>query len=571
MRAADSAKKFYMGVGGGDVGASNVFSAPRDPLELRYLQLLEHCPEPLCVHAGGRVVYVNPAGVEAIAARSAGQVIGRLITEFVHPDHVAPMLARRATLLREGDSTAPTEAVMLRLDGSPADVEVVSVLTRWDGKPAYQVVFRQLTLLKAAQETLHLQAALVSHATEAIIATTLTGTVTSWNPAAETIYKRLSTLAMGLPISEAVGAAIDAAAIVACGGVEHGTHRAADGSARSVRVAAAAMDNGYVLVCSDHTALRRAERRFQTVVNSLEEGVVVLDAQCRPDSINPAARRILGLPPDETLMDGLDLSTVFPLFDAAGTPLGLGAPLVEEVLASGVVIRNMVIGIDLLDGSRCWLSASARRLDDSESGHPSALASFTDITTQYTEQMLLDHKAHHDSLTGLPNRASAEARASHALQSHPPTLAAVMFIDLDNIKKINDALGHHAGDLAITVAAHRLRTALRPDDFLARHGGDEFVALFFGHANHGALKRLADDMHVALAKPLEVAGTRCTLTASIGVTKISRTDRRDAAQILRDADAAMYEAKVYRATTHFADIDAKTPKSRPRHDATELP
>jgi diguanylate cyclase (GGDEF)-like protein/PAS domain S-box-containing protein len=556
-----------MGVQGEDVDA-NVRSTPRDPLELRYLQLLEHCPEPLCVHADGRVVYVNPAGVEAIAARSADQVMGRLITEFVHPDHVAPMLARRAALRREGDSSAPTEAVMLRLDGSPADVEVVSVLTRWDGKPAYQVMFRQLTLLKAAQEALHLQSALVSHATEAIIATTLTGAVTSWNPAAEIIYKRPSTLAMGLPISEAIGAAIDPAAVVACGGVEHGTHRAADGSARSVRVAAAAMDNGYVLVCSDHTALRRAERRFQTVVNSLEEGVVVLNAHCRPESINPAARRILGLPSDETIMAGLDLSTVFPLCDAGGKPLGLGAPLIEEVLATGAVIRNVVIGIDLLDGTRCWLSASLRPLDAPDSGQPAALASFTDITTQYTEQMLLDHKAHHDALTGLPNRASAEARASHALQSHPPTLAAVMFIDLDNIKKINDALGHHAGDLAITIAAHRLRTALRPDDFLARHGGDEFVALFFGHANHGALKRLSDQMHAALGKPLEVAGTPCTLTASIGVTKVSPADHRDAAHILRDADAAMYQAKVHRATTHFAENRSKTPKPRQARNAT---
>jgi diguanylate cyclase (GGDEF)-like protein len=421
-------------------------------------------------------------------------------------------------------------------------------------------------LVKAAQATL--QAALVYHATEAIIATTLSGIVTSWNPAAEAIYQRLSARALGLPISDAVGDAIDPAAIVACGGVQHCTHRAADGSTRSVRVAAAAMDNGYVLVCTDHTPLQRAERRFQTVVKSLEEGVVVLDAQCRPESINPAARRILGLPSDETLMDGLDLSTVFPLSDAGGTPLGLGGPLVEEVLATGAVIRNLVIGIDLLDGTRCWLSASLRPLDDSDTGQPAALASFTDITRQYTEQVLLDHKAHHDSLTGLPNRAYAEARASDALQGHPPTLAAVMFIDLDNIKNINDVLGHHAGDLAITIAAQRLRAALRTGDFLARHGGDEFVALFFGHTHHAALKHLADRMHAALATPLDVAGTPCTLTASIGVTKVSPADHHDAAHILRDADAAMYKAKVHRATTHFADNGSTTPSPEKARNAT---
>lgn len=548
----------------GDAESSNVrepsSASPQDPSELRYLQLLEHSPDALCVHADGRVVYVNPAAVEAIAARSADEIVGRMITDFIHPDHVAPMLARVAALRREGDSSAPAETVMLRIDGSPVDVEAVSVLTCWDAKPAYQVIFRDLTLLKAAQATLHLQAALVTHATEAIIATTLTGTVTSWNPAAETIYQRPPARALALPINEAVGATIDPAAIVARGGVEHCTHRAADGSARTVRVAAAAMDNGYVLVCSDYTALRRAERRLQTIVNSLEEGVIVLDAHCRTESINPAARRILGLAPDQILKHGADLSTVFPLSDAGGKPLGSGQPMIAQVLASSAIVRNVVIGVDLLDGSRRWLLASVRPLDDTDAGQPAALASFTDITERYHEQIRLDHKAHHDSLTGLPNRAYAEARATHALQGHPPTLAAVMFIDLDNVKKFNDVLGHHAGDVVISTAAIRLRSALRCEDFLARHGGDEFVALLFGDAGRAALERLADRMHAALAEPLEAIGIPArTLTASIGITTVGPADHRDAAQILRDADAAMYTAKAHRATTRFADRDSHTP------------
>ena len=216
---------------------------------------------------------------------------------------------------------------MLRFDGSPLDAEAVSVLTRWNGEPAYLVIFRDVTLLKAAQAKLHLQSALVAHGTDAIIVTSLTGTVTSWNPAAETIYQRAPGRALGLPISEAVGAAIDPAVVVARGGVEHCAHRAADGSARSVRMAVAVMEDGYVLVCSDQTALRRAEQRVETVVNSLEAGVMVLDAHCRPQSINPAAHRILDFPSDQTLLDGLDMSTVFPLSTSDGKPLGSGPQL----------------------------------------------------------------------------------------------------------------------------------------------------------------------------------------------------------------------------------------------------
>ncbi len=120
--------------------------------------------------------------------------------------------------------------------------------------------------------------------------------------------------------------------------------------------------------------------------------------------------------------------------------------------------------------------------------------------------------------------------------------------------------GHHAGDLAIATAAQRLRSALRTDDFLARHGGDEFVALLFGQADRAALEQLAGRLHAALATPLHVAGTPRSLTASIGIAQVRSADPRDAAQIMRAADAAMYKAKEYRATTHFADNGSQVPE-----------
>jgi diguanylate cyclase (GGDEF)-like protein/PAS domain S-box-containing protein len=533
------------------VGADDASTTNASSVEPRYRQLLEHSPYPMCVHANGYVVYVNPAGVKGIAANSADDVVGRMITDFVDPDSIGPMLARISGLQEEGDSSPAAEAVMRRLDGSPLDVEVVSSLTNWNGKPAYQVVFRDLTMQKAAEEALRYQAALVTHATDAIIATTLTGMVTSWNPAAETIYGRSAADTLALPITEAVGAAIDPAAVIAGGGVRHGVHRAADGTALVVRVSAAAMDTGYVLVCSDQTALRRAERRFQTVVDSLVEGVVVLDANGRPEWINPAARRILGLASSRVLERDVDPSLVFPLYDADGKSLDNWHQFFVRGLKSGVANPHEIVGFNRPDGARRWLSVSCRMLDTSESGQQALLASFTDITDQRDAQLQLRHQAHHDSLTGLPNRAFAETAATQALQADPPTLAAVMFIDLDNIKTVNDAFGHHAGDIVIKAAAQRLRATLRSEDLIARHGGDEFVALLFGNADNTALKRLAERLHAALATPLEVAGISCSLTASIGVTEVKPGDSRDAAEILRDADTAMYKAKVYRATTHF--------------------
>ena len=167
--------------------------------------------------------------------------------------------------------------------------------------------------------------------------------------------------------------------------------------------------------------------------------------------------------------------------------------------------------------------------------------------------MQLAYRATHDGLTGLPNRSHAEARVSQALLSDAtPALAAVLFIDLDNMKVVNDELGHQAGDTMLKVAAARLRAGLRSEDFVARLGGDEFVALLFGSTGRPVLEQLSARLHEALGAPFEVMGTHRAMTASIGVTEVRPDDHRDAANILRDADLAMYRAKATRGGTCYA-------------------
>jgi PAS domain S-box-containing protein len=262
----------------------------------RYRQLIDHCPDMICVHQDGQWVYMNPAGVRWLGGTSVEQFVGRPITEFVHPDSVPAMLARIASLLDVGDATKPAEAIMLRLDGTAIDVESVSVLTVWQGRPAYQVVLRDMSAQKAVEATLRYQAALVDHVSDAVIATTFDGIVTSWNPAAEAIYRRPREWAVALPVSETVGAPLDPGAVVIRGGLVETTHHRADGAALAMRVSVAEMDDGFVLLCSDQTARRRAEQHFQSVVTSLEEGVVVVvGSDGRIESVNPAAGRVLGI------------------------------------------------------------------------------------------------------------------------------------------------------------------------------------------------------------------------------------------------------------------------------------
>ena len=203
------------------------------------------------------------------------------------------------------------------------------------------------------------------------------------------------------------------------------------------------------------------------------------------------------------------------------------------------------MGVDLPDKSRLWVSASTCLLSPDEPRYSAILLSLTDVTSYYAARQRLNYAATHDALTGLPNRTHVLDRVGRALASGGrEPLSAVIFIDLDNIKIINDSLGHHAGDDVLRLAARRLRAAVRSGDELARLGGDEFIALLANPIAADELVLLAQRLQATLAGPITVDELRFQVSASIGITRVEPDDRRSAAEILRDADAAMYDAKL---------------------------
>ena len=167
-----------------------------------------------------------------------------------------------------------------------------------------------------------------------------------------------------------------------------------------------------------------------------------------------------------------------------------------------------------------------------------------------TEALLRDreselrHLAFHDPLTGLANRAMFHERAGQAIIRHQDSNAtlAVLFVDLDNFKQVNDVLGHGAGDTVLSEVAQRLRNSVRGGDIIARLGGDEFGVLAQGVSDAQQAVLIADRIIQALAAPIDIEGTPTTVTGSVGIA-LHQPGQASVDDLLRRADDAMYAAK----------------------------
>jgi diguanylate cyclase (GGDEF)-like protein len=173
-----------------------------------------------------------------------------------------------------------------------------------------------------------------------------------------------------------------------------------------------------------------------------------------------------------------------------------------------------------------------------------AWGSFQDITARRLSEEQIVRLAHYDELTGLPNRNLFASHLSHALTraKRSGQSVALLFIDLDRFKNINDALGHDVGDEVLKIVGERLSEALRASDLLARLGGDEFVAIAEDVAHSEAVAALAAKLIAAVDRPIKVSGHEFTLTASLGIS-LFPNDGSDVQTLLKNADTAMYRAK----------------------------
>ncbi|PVY23216.1 sensor domain-containing diguanylate cyclase [Williamsia muralis] len=299
-----------------------------------------------------------------------------------------------------------------------------------------------------------------------------------------------------------------------------------------------ARQNGQAVPRSDSLTVKG---RLSDVIDALSHGVVIVDHRGHVMFVNAAAYRLSGghVNPSANVRDA-EFHRKFSLYDSDGEPLWQRERPLWRALHAGEPVTE-VVGYDEPDGSRVWLLVTAHALDPD---NPESLlvVSIADVTSYHATADHLTYRATHDHLTGLPNREHTIATLAHYLRArHRRDPLVVMFIDLDELKTINDTFGHSTGDTVLRTSAARLRHALPTTAILGRIGGDEFVAIHLDGID--SLPELTHNLHTALATPIPLAGHQLRVRASIGVVIVPPGDMRSTDHILRRADHAMYRAK----------------------------
>jgi diguanylate cyclase (GGDEF)-like protein/PAS domain S-box-containing protein len=406
---------------------------------------------------------------------------------------------------------------------------------------------------------------------QAVIATDPLGKVIYWNSAAQELYGWSAEEVMGRPIVEVTPSedlaeqAQEIMGELMAGRSWTGefTVRRKDGTTFPAMVTDTPVHDeqgnlvAVIGVSTDITEikqteeLRRSEERFRLLVEGVKDyAIFMLDAEGHISSWNAGAQRINGYTSEEII--GRHFSVFYLPED-----IERGHPEEELRLAQKQGQHNEEGWRVRKDGERFWASVLITALFDEDGNLRGFSKVVRDITERKRMEERLEYQAFHDLLTGLPNRHLFMDRLGQTLkrtERRTEQEAAVLFMDLDNFKIVNDSLGHELGDELLIAVVERLRGSLRPGDTLARFGGDEFTVLIEDVKSPEDVLRVAERIVQDLREPFVLGERELFVRASIGIA-LGDAHTKSPVDLLRNADMAMYRAKADAADYRMFDPD----------------
>ena len=530
--------------------------------EERYRNLFENANDIIYVHdLDGNYISLNHAA-QRVFGYTREEALSLNMTAIVAPEHIETAREKlREKLNGRRDQTA-YEIDCFKKDGRRITLEINSTVVRKNGDAiAVQGIARDVTDRKVSEEALRESEQryrdLFENANDLIYTHDLRGNFTSLNRAGERLTGYSREEALGMNISQVVApeslASARANAVRKMASETLTTYEtdiiAKDGRRVSLELSTRLIMHkgspiGIQGVGRDITERRRteqdlkaSERRFRQLGEGIFHQVWTAEPNGWLDYVNARTLEYFGRPAEELIKGGWR-EVVHP--DDLDECLARWARSVK----TGEFFE-MEFRLRRHDGTYRWHKARANAGTDQNDNITKWFGTNTDIDDQKQSEAKLNHFARHDPLTDLPNRAEFMNHLQSAIdrgRKNVNTRFAVLFLDLDRFKVINDSLGHLVGDKLLKAIATRLNSLVRPGDVVARLGGDEFTILLNRTGGRDDVVTVAERVQQALAEPFSIDSYEVYTSASIGIL-ISDEIMRQPEDFLRDADSAMYRAK----------------------------
>jgi diguanylate cyclase (GGDEF)-like protein/PAS domain S-box-containing protein len=468
--------------------------------ERRLEKLVESAPDAIVVQTQGRFAYVNAAALRLFGTRSREQLLGQQIIERIHPDCRAMELERMSRLNHEKKPAPPQDQQFLRIDGTPIDVEVSAVPFRYENENGALVFVRDITERKRAEQT---------------------------QKKLNRALRLLSECNMALVHAEREQSLLDEICrlVVTKGGYRMAwVGYAEQDKQKSVHaVSQFGLNDGYI----ENANISWADT---------EQGRGIVGSAIRVGKT-------------QVNQNFLENASMLPWRDAAlerGFQSNISLPLMSEQQAFGALTIYSQDPDSFAEDEVQLLQELANDL-----------AFGIGILRMRIQREAAEEKlaflSHHDPLTHLPNRVLLRDRFDRAVAeaARDRSGVAMLFLDLDNFKQVNDSLGHDVGDQLLLRVVERLGNCIRDSDTISRQGGDEFVVLLSTISDSSVASRVAQAILDAVTEPFDIGPHTISTTFSIGIS-LYPNDGNDFDTVLKNADAALYHAKDNgRDTYHF--------------------